>query len=245
MFVVADPVSANLNPWTSQLPDRGPYYVETNLERFIREPCNAVTAFLFVLIVGYFIWKMRGRFREHPFVTMCLPILLAGGIGGTIYHALRQYKAMFYMDVIPIVLLVVMGSIYLWIRLRPKWWQVAILLAFIVTSPLPFLFIVQRHVAIVVHYCMLAALVIVPIAIVMVRTNFRHIELVRLALVAFGFAILFRFLDPVSAPVLPHLGTHWLWHSFGAITTGLLAEYFYRLETMTIPRLSEPAKIMA
>ena len=241
---MSESVGVSLDPWNSRLPDHGPIYVETDLSRLIREPCNAITAFLFVLIVGYFIWKMRGRFRDHPFVTICMPILLAGGIGGTVYHALRRYQAMFYMDVIPIVLLVVMGSIYLWIRLRPKLWHVLILAAFVSASPLPFLFIVRTHVAIVVHYCMLATLVLVPIAIVMVRTGFRHIELVRLALVTFGFAILFRFLDPVSAPVLPGLGTHWLWHSFGAITTGLLAEYFFRLETMAIPRLSQPAKAL-
>src|SRR5262245_53425212 len=182
---------------------------------------------------------MRGRFREHPFVALCLPILLAGGIGGTIYHALRRYPAMFYLDVVPIVVLVVMGSIYFWIRLRPKLWHVLILAAFVSMSPLPFVFIIETHVAIVVHYIMLAILVLVPVGLVMVRTNYRHSNLVKLALVTFGFAILFRFLDPVSAPVLPSLGTHWLWHSFGAITTALLAEYYYRMELESIPKLSD------
>ena len=26
------------------------------------------------------------------------------------------------------------------------------------------------------------------------------------------------------------MGTHWLWHTFGAITTQLVTEYFYRIE---------------
>jgi hypothetical protein len=236
---VPDPMP--LDPWNSRLPDHGPIYQETNLARMIVEPCNAITAFLFVVIVVYFLWKMRGRFREHPFVSICLPILLAGGVGGTVYHALRRYPAMFFLDVIPIVVLVVMGSIYFWIRLRPRLWHILILAAFVSASPLPFVFIVETHVAIVVHYVMLAILVMVPIGIVLVRTRGRHSNLVKLSLVTFGFAIMFRFLDPVSAPVLPGLGTHWLWHSFGAITTALLAEYYYRMEIESIPRLSTPS----
>ncbi len=188
-----------LDYWDSRLPDGGPRYVETNLARLFVEPCNAITASLFVMIVLYFLWKMRGRFREHPFVTLCMPILLAGGIGGTIYHALRRYHAMFLLDVIPIGLLVVMGSIYLWIRLRPKLWHVLGLSSIIAMFPLLFILHVHTHVAIVIHYILLATLVLIPVGIVMVRTNFRHINLVKFALVMFGFAILFRFLDPVSA----------------------------------------------
>ena len=34
-----------------------------------------------------------------------LPLLLVGGIGGTLYHGLRSSKANFLLDVIPIYLL--------------------------------------------------------------------------------------------------------------------------------------------
>jgi len=26
------------------------------------------------------------------------------------------------------------------------------------------------------------------------------------------------------------MGSHWLWHTFGAVTTALLVEFFYRVE---------------
>jgi hypothetical protein len=218
--------------------DGGPRYVETDFSRWIVEPCNAMTAFLFVLLVLYFVWRIRGRYRQHPFVCICMPILLAGGIGGTLYHGLRRYHAFFLLDVIPIGLLVLMGSIYLWVRLRPKWWHVLSLA--VIVSIFPFLFvfpIVTHHVAIVIHYMLLALLILIPVAIVLVRTRFRYVNLIKLTLVCFGFAILFRFLDPVSAPILPGLGTHWLWHILGAITTGVLSEYFCRLETEPIAPL--------
>src|SRR5262249_5174987 len=65
----------------------------------------------------------------------------------------------------------------------------------------------------------------------------RHANLIKLTLVCFAFALLFRFIDPLSAPILPGLGTHWLWHTVGAFTTTILAEYFYRLGTESIAPL--------
>jgi hypothetical protein len=183
---------------------------------------------------------MWGRFRQHPFLCIAMPLLLAGGIGGTIYHARRVYPIFFYMDVIPIVVLAAMGSIYLWIRLKPRGRQVlglAGLVAVFAGLAGLFLFIGERHIAIVIQYIGLAVLVLLPVAIVLVRTEYRHSQLVKLAAVSFGFALLFRFLDPVSAPVLP-IGTHWLWHTLGAVTTALLAEYYYRIETEPIRALA-------
>ncbi len=225
-------------PLGERLPlDNGPRYVETDFSRFIVEPCNAITAFIFVLLALYWIWRMRGQYRNHLFLCVCLPILLAGGIGGTLFHGLRRYVAFFLLDVVPIGVLVLMGSIYLWIRLRPKWWHVSLLALGIASFPMLFFFDDRTHLRIVLHYLMLAALVLIPIVIVQVRTRFRYLNLIKLTMVCFGLAILMRFLDPVSAPILPGLGTHWIWHIGGAITTGLLTEYFFRLETEPIAPL--------
>jgi hypothetical protein len=227
--------------WNQRLTDLGPPYVETDFSRVIVEPCNAVTATFFILIALYWLWKIWGRFREHPFITLCIPVLLAGGIGGTLYHGLRRYPACFYLDVIPIGLLVVMGSVYLWIRLRPRLWHFLVVGAILVTFPMLFVLHVETHVAIVIHYAALALLVLIPVTIVLIRTRGRHANLIKLTLVCFAFALVFRFIDPLSAPILPGIGTHWLWHIFGALTTAILAEYFYRLETEPIGPLPTPA----
>lgn len=232
--------------WNDRWSDGGPIYVETDFSRVIVEPCNAITAFLFVIIVLVWLWRMRGQYRKHPFTLLAMPVLLAGGIGGTIYHALRIHRAFFLLDVIPIGVLVAMGSLYLWIRLRPRWWHV--LLLAIVILGLPSLFVmdfIPHHVAIVIHYIMLAALILIPVGIVLVRTKGRHGQLIKFTLTVFGLAVLFRYIDPLTAPILPGLGTHWLWHTGGAITTALLAEYFYRLETETIPPLTEAMSVPA
>lgn len=238
---MTEPIDISSVPLGERLPwDHGPRYVETDFSRLIVEPCNAITAFIFVALAAYWMWRMRGQYRQHLFLCICLPILLAGGVGGTAYHGLRRYVAFFLLDVVPIGILVVMGSVYLWIRLRPKSWHILLMLVALVFFALLFLMDDHSHVQIVLHYLVLAALVLIPVVIVQVRTRFRHLNLIKLTLVCFGLSILMRFLDPVSAPVLPGLGTHWIWHIGGAITTGLLAEYFYRLETEPIAPLPRP-----
>src|SRR5439155_7699960 len=106
-----------------RLPDRGPRYTETPADPyapgapFIAEPWNAVTAALFVVIVAVWAWRLRGRYDRYPFLCCCLPILLAGGIGGTLYHALRTSVLFFLLDVVPIMLLGLAGSIYMAVQL--------------------------------------------------------------------------------------------------------------------------------
>lgn len=235
---MVDPV-VELPKYGERIADHGPLYVETDFSRVIREPCNAITAALFVVLVGIWVWRLRGRFRKHPFTVLCLPILLVGGVGGTIFHALRIHPIFFYMDVIPILVLVLMGSIYLWIRIRPKLWHLMLMIGILILMQVPFATMRETHVAIIIHYISLAVLILVPATVTLIKTNFRHANLIKLTVVCFAFAILFRFLDPMTAPVLPGLGTHWIWHTLGALTTGLLAEYFFRLETEPIGPLKE------
>src|SRR5262245_28804955 len=84
-----DPVSGHLAT------DGGPVYVETerNLDRVgtgaVVEPWNAASALLFLVVVVVWLVRLRGRYRKHPFLTCCLPLLAAGGVGGVVYHAFR------------------------------------------------------------------------------------------------------------------------------------------------------------
>src|SRR5262249_17678621 len=91
------------------------------------------------------------------------------------------------------------------------------------------------HWAINLSYAMLALLILVPLTIVLVRTRCRHVGWVATALVAFGIAWFCRLADGWEGPLLP-MGTHWLWHTFGAITTAALTEYVYRIEGMNLRR---------
>jgi hypothetical protein len=200
-----------LTTLNDRLPDLGPRYVETPLPdappQPIAEPWNAASALLFVIIAVYWLIRLRGRYRQFPFLSMCLPLLLVGGVGGTLFHALRTSPTFFLMDVIPIYLLGLVITIYLWLSLRPNILYLLAMIVFLGFLQLVGNWNLPSHWAINLSYAELALLVILPLAIVLVRTSFRSMGWVTSALVCFGIAWFCRISDTWYPPLLP-MGTH-------------------------------------
>src|SRR5262245_34399553 len=223
-----------------RMPDRGPRYTETPADPyapdapFPAEPWNAITASVFIVLAVVWAWRLRGRYRDYPFLCWCLPILLAGGIGGTLYHATRTSVVLFLLDVVPISLLGLAGSVFMAIRYwgRRGWWFVPAGLAFYAgVNGLLFVAIgpTDEQLTINLSYAALASVILLPIALVLIRTRFRHAGWVVSGVIAFVIAWFFRLVDRRIGLYLP-MGSHWLWHLFGAAATALLVEYFYRVE---------------
>lgn len=232
-----------------RLPDHGPRYKETPPDPyaadapFVAEPFNAVTAsfFIFIALVGA--WRViRAGIEKHLFVASCLPILLVGGVGGTLYHAFRTQTVYFLLDVIPISLLGLAGGIYLLVRvgkgvgtLRLAVYGLGAVAAYVFVNAVVFQLMPDRvfkdfpTIRVNLSYASLAVIVLIPLGFVLVRTRFRSGSLIIAALLSFGIAWFCRLVDGTGLGDLP-MGTHWLWHTFGAVTTALMIEYFYRLE---------------
>jgi hypothetical protein len=236
-------VGGGVVDWQNRLPDGGPRYAETPVNPYapeagqIAEPWNTVTASFFVLIVGYWVWRVGRRWRQYPFVICCLPILLAGGIGGTLYHATRTQRAYFLLDVIPISLLGFAGAVYLVVRLASSLGVIKVmsvtlglLLTYLAVNGLLFQAIQFKNpnMRVNLSYATLAIIILIPVAAVLVRTRFRFGAYVGTALVSFAIAWLCRLVDNTGVSELP-MGTHWLWHTFGALTTQLMILYFAKL----------------
>jgi hypothetical protein len=228
-----------------RLPDRGPRYAETPPDPHapdapvIAEPFNAATAALFIVIVGYWVIRLRGRYSRFPFLISCLPILLVGGIGGTLYHAFRTRPLYFFLDVVPISFLGLAGALYLTFRLG-RWhgwvrvgaYGVGAVVVYLAINL--FIFRVLRfdqfpNLPVNLSYASLAVVVLIPLLGVMVYTKFRWAAYVWAGLACFGIAFFCRLVDGTPYGALP-MGTHWLWHLFGAACTQFLIAYFYRLE---------------
>lgn len=243
-----------------RLADGGPIYKESPLDPAllppgsVAEPWNTVTAFLFVLIVVAWAVRLRRSYRRHPFVAACLPVLFAGGVGGTLYHMHRSRYAYFILDVVPISLLGFAGAIYLAVRLgrHAGWVRVGLAVLAAVGGYLFLNGVLFRgllgtfggnpHMIVNISYASLAVVLLIPLGVALVRTRFRHGGLVLAALASFGIAWFMRLADNSGYGDLP-MGTHWLWHVFGAVTTVFVMEYFHRLELETLapydnPRLS-------
>lgn len=223
-----------------RLPDGGPPYTETPLDPYapdapyIAEPWNAVTASFFVFIAIAWLWRLRGRYREYPFVSCCMPILLTGGIGGTLFHATRVSVIYFQLDVLPIGLLGLLGAMYMALRVWGRVWGWLLVLAagvFYIAINGVFFALFPRTIqwSINMNYAALAAMVLVPTLLMLWRTRFRHAGWIVAALISFAIAWVCRLIDRDIGDTLP-MGSHWLWHTFGAITTALVIQFFYKVE---------------
>lgn len=215
------------SPVFGRLADGGPLYTETNLNHWVAEPFNALTALPFLLLAVYWFWRLRGRYREFPFLTANLVLLAIGGVGGTIYHAFRSSVVFFLMDVVPIGVIALALSAYFWLAILPKRWLIfPVVLPFfafhrLVAAYFPPIFATSGL------YLVLAVLVLLPLFLALRADGFRDARLVLGTVTLFAVGIVCRSLDPYAGPYLS-VGTHFLWHSFSAAAVACLALYVMR-----------------
>src|SRR5207302_361977 len=137
----------------------------------------------------------------------CLPILLVGGVGGTLYHGLRTQRLYFLLDVIPIQVLALAGAVFLAIKLwhRRGWLYLAGgVVIYLGVASLLFTLVLprSRQLAINLNYAALAAVVVLPMLVVLIRTRFRHVGWVVAGLLSFAIAWFFRLWDERIGPYM-------------------------------------------
>ncbi len=209
--------------------DGGMLYTETNLQHIFPEPLNAVTSVFFLAIALYWTFKLWGKWQQHTFLSMAVLLLYIGGIGGTIYHGLRQWNFFIMMDWLPIMLLCVFAGIYFIVRLTR--WYYALLLVVLYAA---FQYFARDYVKprgdmqlfININYAIMAGIVLLPVVAYLIHTRFKNGMWVGVALIAFILALTFRIAD---AWQWLFFGTHFLWHTFGAVAAFCMFKYIYMI----------------
>lgn len=207
-------------------PDGGTIYTETNLSQLFPEPFNTITSAFFLAIAFYWLFKLRGNFNQHKFLTGALVLLFIGGIGGTTYHGLRRWSVFILMDWMPIMLLCLSAGVYFLAKLT-RWY-----FAVLIVAVYAFFQIYVRQLFshgdfqsfININYAFMAALVLFPVFGYLVKTDWRNGKWVGFALIAFIFALTFRIADKWE---ILTIGTHFLWHTFGAMASFCMLNYIY------------------
>ncbi|WP_145857411.1 hypothetical protein [Pedobacter suwonensis] len=207
-------------------PDGGTVYAETNLSQLFPEPFNALTSCFFLAIAVYWTFKLWGNFKQHGFLSVALVLLYVGGIGGTTYHGFRRWPIFIMMDWMPIMLLCLSAGVYFLSKLTK--WYFAVLIVAVYAF---FQFYVRRlfsngdfQIFININYAFMAALVLFPVFGYLIKTNWKNGKWVGFALIAFIFALTFRIADQWD---VLSIGTHFLWHTFGAIASFCMLNYIY------------------
>lgn len=211
--------------WFNQrLPDGGPRYAEYHPDLLIVEPWNALSSVLMMVPAVYWFFRVKNHWKSMPFFTFALLMVFLGGLGSTLFHAFRISRIFLLMDVLPSALLTLAIAVYFWLRVLPKWWQV--LLIFIPVFLLRALLFneLPNHLSINLSYALTGSLVIIPLLINLVRSEFQKGKTALAILFSFGLALLFRQLDVHAFGFLPQ-GTHFLWHLFSAAGAWFMLDY--------------------
>jgi hypothetical protein len=220
--------------WFNQtLSDGGPLYSETNPDQFIVEPWNAVSS-LFIIIPAI-IWLVRIRkdYRNYAFMMYCIPLMILGGTGSTIFHAFRASKFFLVMDVLPTAVLSVSMGIYFWLKLLKNWWIVIPLLCLSIVPRFLFFRNLPENTAINGSYAISGVFIGLPLILILFKTSWSNFSLVAVTIVLFAISLFFRETDTVTISFLP-MGTHFLWHVFSGLGAYFILAYLYRFRKREI-----------
>ena len=223
--------------------DTGPLYAETRGGRIPVEPWSTWTNLIFLAVVVYWAVKTRMSWRRHPLIVVSLPLILVGFIAGTVYHATRSHQVWLVMDYMPILILLAVFCYYLWRDLvgSPLIALGLVFLIFaLVRTVMAVLFVtLSRSTAINIGYSLMTFTVVVPaVAHCRLRAPRAWPWLVA-ALAGFAVAVFFRAIDLGLAARLLPMGTHFLWHIFGGISTFFVLGYVYESDLARARRQTE------
>ncbi|MHC4669416.1 MAG: hypothetical protein ACYTFD_13520 [Planctomycetota bacterium] len=207
------------------MPDGGPIYCETDPTAWLVEPWGTISELAFLLVIVVWVRRLRGRWREHPFVAFALPVMFVGFVGGVLFHGLRSHRLFFLMDVIPMLVLIFATLGYLAYRLTRRWWAALLYTALLYTlHEAVFRTVAHRNTAIAVSYLLVGLGMALPVLLEVLRHRGRGL---RDVLIMLGFLVLgttLYQLDDDLCDVLP-MGTLGFWHLCAAAAIHFLIRF--------------------
>lgn len=228
------------------LADGGGHYAETDLSNFVVEPWNAISSLVLLLPAIYWAYKIRGKVKEQGFLALCIPLLILGGLGSTMFHAFRSSPLLLMMDVLPMLVLTTAVGAFFWKHLLNNW----IIALAIVFSSFAIRMLVSNtgifphHTAANVSYAVSGLTIFLPAILIGFKTRFYKMQSLATSIVLFVLALFFRETDAWHIPSL-EMGTHFLWHISTAVGAYFLAKYLYHLTILKQQTAAEKVRVRA
>lgn len=209
-------------------PDGGPVYRETDMDQWIVEPWNALSSLLILLPAVYWALKLRGQYREYPFITFCIPLLFLGGLGSTLYHAFRSSRLLLLLDVTPTAILTLALAIYFWAKVLPRWWWAVLIVGGSLLVRVWLWNTLPAQAGVNASYAISGSIIFIPTLLLLYKTHLEASQYIFISVLFFSLSLFFRYTDRWQEFPLP-MGTHFLWHICSGIGAFFLAEYLYKL----------------
>ncbi|MCB9224182.1 MAG: hypothetical protein H6582_08410 [Crocinitomicaceae bacterium] len=236
----------------TQIHDGGPYYHEFVQDALIKEPWNAYSSLFFFIPIIFWLYKLKGEYRENAIILAILPLLFLNGLGSTLFHALRTDRWMLFLDFMPASLMSMTLSTYLWTQIVKRWYYgVLVVLGFYLLGGLSIAFLVQyegmRELAPNFGYFFVGASFFAPVLIILGKTNFYKVKYAAATFLFLGLALACRASDYPSPNPFPDLlpqGTHFMWHIFTVFAVFTMGFYVYYINKLGLSKLAKGGKLV-
>ena len=223
--------------------DNGPIYCETDLnpDTILREPFNGITSLLYLLVVIYWLIRLKGEYRKYLVMMLCLASVALSSIGTFIYHGFRLHIIFWFFDWAPLLLAAAIASIYTWwYYFNQQRLLYAILLTMVLmTTPWIVVLSIYGQQAMPIYvigicYSFSGMSLLLPFILWMKRTSPQKLWIPILGILSFLFGVGFRTIDTPEVCQIISVGTHFLWHIFGCISIFFTAwlVYFVRYNNL-------------
>lgn len=221
--------------------DDGPIYYEFIADAIVKEPWNAFSSLAFFIPVIFWIWKLRGQYKDNLIIVALLPFLFLNGLGSTLFHAFRKSDFFLVLDWLPAALMSLLLTTYLWSKALGKWYWGLLTVAGFYTASFTTYFLIQNYggsedLGINIGYLFTGLCLIVPLMMILRKTKWDKGWLVLISFILLGLALVFRATDYPSpnpfSETLPQ-GTHFMWHILSSFAVFTLGYYLYFLNKMS------------
>lgn len=209
--------------------DGGPIYKETMIIRefWIYEPWNAVSSLAIVIPAAYWALKLRDKpLTDFLFMWYCIPLLILGGTGSTLFHGLRSSSWLLWLDVFPTAILTLSIGVLFWIRYTKNWYFTIGLFIVSYAGRLVAYELLPGHTATNLAYFITGTLIFLPILLYLQKINWLGLKWIIYSILFLLISLTFREIDEYNLFNLS-MGTHFLWHLFSGVGAYFLARFLY------------------
>ncbi len=207
-------------------PDFGPVYAETNWDAFIKEPFNALTASVFIVLALVWLVRLHPVRTQYRVLYASMWLLLVGGIGGTLYHAFRAHWVFLLLDTLPIVLLGLSTTVYVVRRLTRDWFWVFAPICAVAGLWIAVAYLVPGTLSITLRYALIGLVLSAPLVILSIRAGYGLWDRILPAQALFAVALGCRAVDLEAGRELGS-GTHGFWHLLAAVALALVIRFLW------------------
>ncbi len=219
--------------------DGGPIYQETlqSDHSFLIEPWNAISSIAIILPAIYWAFIIKNKpFKDFLFMWYCIPLLILGGSGSTLFHGFRNSSWLLYLDVVPTAILTLSVGVLFWHRVVKKWvstsviFIISVLIRYFISTWL------SGHEAANLIYFVTGVFIFLPIVIYLKKIHWLGLKTIILSVLFLILSLIFREIDQRGIFNLP-MGTHFLWHLSSGVGAFYLAKFLYLLRIFELNRL--------